>query len=157
MNNQTTSVQLGQGFKALYIISLLALIFSGFGQMPIFNRYYLTSIPGLGWTGEFNITLIIHYLAAAVFLGLTAYFITLKAMQKGLWPPQSGPAWARSIIFLLLILSGVILAARNVSGVVLPPGLLVVASLVHVAGTMGFLILAATWFRFAGSKKKVAG
>jgi phosphoglycerol transferase MdoB-like AlkP superfamily enzyme len=156
MNNQGTQLEIGKGFKTLYIISLAALIFSGFGQMPIFNRYYLTSIPGLKWTGEFHITLIIHYLAAALFLGLTLYYIILKAARKKLWPPRSGPAWAKIIIFLVLIFSGIVLAARNISGVVLPPGLLVVASLVHVAGTMGFLLLAATWFRFAGPKAKAA-
>jgi hypothetical protein len=157
MNNQATKIEIGRGFKSLYIISLIALLFSGFGQMPIFKRYYLTSIPGLGWSGDYHITLIIHYLAAALFLGLTAYFLIVKAAQKELWPPQSGPAWARFIIFLMLILSGVVLAARNLSGVILSPGLLVVVSLIHVAGTMAFIILAVTWFRFAGSKKKAAG
>ena len=32
-----------------YLISVFFLALSGFGQMPIFKRYYIADIPGLGW------------------------------------------------------------------------------------------------------------
>jgi len=32
-----------------YLITVIFLVLSGFGQMPIFKRYYIADIPGLGW------------------------------------------------------------------------------------------------------------
>src|SRR5210317_38865 len=58
-----------------YLITVIFLVLSGFGQMPIFKRYYIADIPGLGWLAEFFITHYIHYLAAILFLALTAYTI----------------------------------------------------------------------------------
>jgi len=54
-------------------ISGLVLIFSGFGELPMYNRYMVTQIPGLGWTGDFFINLKIHYLAGIVFVSIMVF------------------------------------------------------------------------------------
>ena len=46
MATQRQSI-MGKWGKRLYLLSLFALVFTGFGQLPIFKRYYLADIPGL--------------------------------------------------------------------------------------------------------------
>ncbi len=54
-------------------ISGLLLIFSGFGELPMYKRYMVTQIPGLGWAGDFFINLKIHYLAGIVFVSIMVF------------------------------------------------------------------------------------
>jgi copper ion binding protein len=54
-------------------ISGLLLIFSGFGELPMYKRYMVTEIPGLGWAGDFFINLKIHYLAGIVFVSIMLF------------------------------------------------------------------------------------
>ena len=65
----------GNTLKYSYLITLLFLTLTGFGQMPIFKRYYIADIPGLGWLAKFYITHFIHYLGAILILALLAYII----------------------------------------------------------------------------------
>jgi copper ion binding protein len=57
----------------LLAISGLLLIFSGFGELPMYKRYMVTEIPGLGWAGDFFINLKIHYLAGIVFVSIVVF------------------------------------------------------------------------------------
>ena len=57
-------------------IAIFILFFSGFGQMPIYNRYFVDQIPGLAWSSDFIITLNIHYIAAVVLIFISTYYIT---------------------------------------------------------------------------------
>jgi formate dehydrogenase gamma subunit len=57
----------------LLAISGLILIFSGFGELPMYKRYMVTQIPGLGWAGDFFINLKIHYLAGIVFVSIMVF------------------------------------------------------------------------------------
>lgn len=57
----------------LLAISGLLLIFSGFGELPMYKRYMVTQIPGLGWAGDFFINLKIHYLAGIVFVSIVVF------------------------------------------------------------------------------------
>jgi formate dehydrogenase gamma subunit len=57
----------------LLAISGLLLIFSGFGELPMYKRYMVTEIPGMGWAGDFFIHLKIHYLAGIVFVSIMVF------------------------------------------------------------------------------------
>ena len=57
----------------LFALSGLVLIFSGFGELPMYKRFMVTQIPGLSWAGDFFIHLKIHYLSALVFAGVIAF------------------------------------------------------------------------------------
>jgi hypothetical protein len=131
----------------LYIVSVAALLFSGIGQMPIFKRYYLADLPGLAWTADFMITLVIHYIAAAVFLALVSYYLVTRLMTRSL-SPIGRKGGIRGVLFGLLILSGVVLVFRNLPAPILPPGLIVGATFTHVAAAMLFLLAAVTVLRF---------
>jgi len=54
-------------------ISGLLLTFSGFGELPMYKRYMVTQVPGLGWAGDFFINLKIHYLAGIVFVSVMVF------------------------------------------------------------------------------------
>ena len=43
------------------VVSTLVLIFSGFGHMPMYARYYLDTLPGLWWSSDYSVTLSMHY------------------------------------------------------------------------------------------------
>lgn len=146
----------GRPFKLFYILALAALVFSGFGQMPIFKRYYLADLPGMAWSADYYVTLVIHYLAVAAFLALSTYYVVIRAARRRLWP-DNGPAWVRTVIFTVMIATGSVLLARNLPWIHVPPQIIVFATFTHVAGTMTFLIMAATYFRFGKRKKENAG
>jgi copper ion binding protein len=57
----------------LLAISGLLLIFSGFGELPMYKRYMVTQIPGLAWAGDFFINLKIHYLSGIVFISIMVF------------------------------------------------------------------------------------
>lgn len=63
-------------------ISTFILIFSGFGQMPMYRRYMIDQIPGLSWSSDFAVTLIIHYAAAALLIFAMAYHLVYHLMRK---------------------------------------------------------------------------
>ena len=54
-------------------VSGILLLFSGFGEMPMYKRYFVTEIPGMSWSGDYGIQLIIHYIAGAVFTGVALF------------------------------------------------------------------------------------
>src|SRR5210317_50495 len=61
--------------RYVYLITVFLLTLTGFGQMPIFKRYYIADIPGLGWLAQFFVTHYIHYLSAILFLAFAAYLV----------------------------------------------------------------------------------
>lgn len=54
-------------------ISGSILVFSGFGELPMYKRYMVTEIPGLSWAGDFYVNLKMHYLAAIVFVSVMVF------------------------------------------------------------------------------------
>ncbi|MBC7106049.1 MAG: cytochrome b/b6 domain-containing protein [Firmicutes bacterium] len=71
-------------------LSTVALIFSGFGQMPMYKRYGVAQLPGLGWSGDFGTTLFIHYLAGMVLAVGVAYHLVFHGLRRefGLLPKR---------------------------------------------------------------------
>jgi formate dehydrogenase gamma subunit len=58
------------------VLSILILFFTGFGQMPIYKRYNVDQLPGLGWSSDFLITLHAHYAAAIILIFISMYYVT---------------------------------------------------------------------------------
>lgn len=73
-----------------FAISGLVLVFSGFGELPMYKRYMLTELPLLGWTGDFYIQLKIHYLAALVFVSTGVFHMVYHGLagHRGLVPKR---------------------------------------------------------------------
>jgi len=46
----------------LYRLAAVLVLFTGFCNMPIAKRYYISDLPGLGWSGDFFLNVQVHYL-----------------------------------------------------------------------------------------------
>lgn len=61
-----------RALNLIFRLTVFALLFTGFAQMPIFARYYLADVPGFAWTADYYLNHVLHYGLAAsllVFLG----------------------------------------------------------------------------------------
>jgi cytochrome b subunit of formate dehydrogenase len=56
-------------------LSGLLLLVTGIFELPMANRYYITSIPGLSWSGDFIKSLYIHYAASVVFIAAAVFHL----------------------------------------------------------------------------------
>ncbi len=63
-------------------LSTFALLFSGFGQMPMYKRYMVDTLPGLAWTSDYAITLNIHYIAAILLIFAVFYHLVYHGLKR---------------------------------------------------------------------------
>ncbi|MFH1977641.1 MAG: hypothetical protein ABIJ52_19130 [Pseudomonadota bacterium] len=123
----------------LYLLTILFITLSGFGQMPIFKRYYIADIPGLGWLAKFYITHYIHYICAALIIGITSYATAdyLLLARKKLKLTFTG--YLRAALITGLMITGVLLVIRNFEGYIFSHNLIIFLDLSHLALVMLFL------------------
>ena len=71
-------------------LSGLVLIISGFFQMPTANRYYFTALPGLSWSGDFFVSLNVHYMASVVFIAAAFFHFVYHGFlgDRGMLPQK---------------------------------------------------------------------
>jgi putative Mn2+ efflux pump MntP len=126
----------------IYLITVFFLTITGFGQMPIFKRYYIADIPGLGWLAQFYVTHYIHYLAAILILALAAYMIIdyLVLQKKHIRLTLSG--YVRGAILVGILVSALFLVIRNLTGSRFEPGFIIFMDLAHLGLVMTFLMAA---------------
>lgn len=63
-------------------VSIFILIFTGLGQMPIYKRYFVDQLPGLAWSSNYSITLVVHYLAAIALMFAAFYHLVYFGMLR---------------------------------------------------------------------------
>jgi len=132
-----------------YAALILLLALSGFGQMPIFKRYYIADIPGLGWLAKFYITHYLHYLGAVLLIAAIGYvLVEFLLRRKTLQLTATGIA--QSALLGGIVMTGVFLVLRNLPGAWFPPGVIVAMDLSHLLLVM--LFLAATLYGFLFKK-----
>jgi hypothetical protein len=124
-----------------YLIAVFFLTLSGFGQMPIFKRYYIADIPGLGWLAEFYITHYIHYLVAILFLAFTAYMIIDYLLSKRKSRRVTVTGYVRSALLAGILASGIFLVIRNLAGSNLSSDFIIFLDLCHLGLVMAFLFV----------------
>ncbi len=122
-----------------YLFTVFFLSLSGFAQMPIFKRYYVADIPGLGWLAEYYITHYMHYLFAALLIGLCAFllFDYLFLNRKKLTITATG--YIRAGIILGLMLSGILMVIKNLPYTLFSPGFIIMLNLSHLSLVMFLL------------------
>jgi hypothetical protein len=125
----------------LYRFLLLLCALTGFGQMPIYKRYYMADIPGFGWLADFYVTRLVHYVGAALLLGLLAYALTDYLLRKRSIGTLSWSAVARGALLAVIILSGLFFVAKNLAGAYYPPAAIIAGNLIHLGAVMGLLAL----------------
>jgi hypothetical protein len=124
-----------------YLIAVLFLTLTGFGQMPIFKRYYIADIPGLGWLAEFFVTHYIHYIAAIVFLSFAVYVFIDYLLLKRKSRRMTAAGYVRGALLAGILASGLFLVIRNAAGANLSPGFIIFLDLTHLGLVMAFLFV----------------
>lgn len=79
-NNPKQSKLLRQNLANRFVhwttaLSVLLLIITGLGQLPLYTRYNVTKLPGAEWLGNYFITIDLHYLAALALLFAVSFHI----------------------------------------------------------------------------------
>lgn len=114
-------------------VSLFLLALSGFGQMPVFKRYYIADIPGLGWLAEFYVTHIIHYLSGAAFIASTVFSAVLFFSEK---KRPDRTLIIRGTLYFLIITTGLLLVIKNFPGYWFSALFITLTDLVHLGSVI---------------------
>jgi hypothetical protein len=56
-------------------LSGLVLLLTGIFELPVAKRYYIITVPGLGWSADFITSLYLHYAAAFVFTAAALFHL----------------------------------------------------------------------------------
>lgn len=126
--------------KVLYFLSILSLVISGFGQMPVFERYYVADIPGLEWLAHFYTTHIIHYVSAIFLIGLIFYIIFDNIFSKNRSLKISPSVYAKIAMLLVLITTGILMMIKNFTGTFFSPNFIIFINLTHLTFCVIFLV-----------------
>jgi len=140
-HGQSNTGAIGLPGRWFYLLTVFFLALSGFGQMPIFKRYYIADIPGLGWLAEFFITHYIHYLAALLFLAFSAYMIVDYLLSKRRSRQMTATGYVRGALLCGILASGVFLVIRNLTGPNFSPAFIIFLDLCHLGLVMAFLFV----------------
>jgi len=123
-----------------YLSTIFFLTLTGFGNMPIFKRYYIADIPGLGWLAKYYVTIYMHYLFAILLLGIITYMVIeyLLTKRKSIKMTLSG--YIRGGIVAGLITTGILLVIVNLKFSGFAPGFIIFLYLCHLALVMVLLM-----------------
>jgi cytochrome b subunit of formate dehydrogenase len=69
-------------------ISGLILLLTGIFELPVGKRYYIVTLPGLGWSADFITSLYLHYAAAFIFTTTAIFHLFYHGLRgdRGLTP-----------------------------------------------------------------------
>jgi heme A synthase len=139
--------------KYIYGITLFFITLSGFGQMPIFKRYYIADIPGLGWLARFYVTHILHYLAAIVLIVLAVYILFDFIFSGSGYNKVTGSGYLKIVILTGLIASGFLMVIKNLPDIYFGHNTIIALDLIHLSLCM--LLLCVSLYTLIRKKKWV--
>lgn len=117
----------------LFILLMAAMAVSGFGQMPIFKRYYVADLPGMAWTADYYFTHAMHYVGAAILLALLGYAAARLAPVAG---RITLSGWLRIGLWATIIATGLLRVLKNLPDMHLGPELTLVVDITHLGAVM---------------------
>ena len=142
ISNRTGLTAGNRAIARVFILAMILTAFTGFGQMPIFKRYYISDIPGMAWSADFYATHFLHYVGAMVLLGLFAYFI-LDYILTGRKQFQLTPsAYFRIILMAGIVATGILRVFKNMPDVLFSPAFTVFIDISHLGFAMAYLFTA---------------
>lgn len=62
-------------------LSGLALVVTGIFELPIAGRYYITDLPGMAWSGDFILSLQLHYVASVIFIAASLFHVVYHGLH----------------------------------------------------------------------------
>ena len=126
----------------VYTATFILMAFTGFGQMPIFKRYYISDIPGLGWSANFYLTHYIHYIGAIFLLVLFTYAIMDFILSGRKEFSLTSSAYVRIAILGGIVITGIFRVLKNLPDVVFSPGFTLFIDISHLCFMMLYLLVA---------------
>jgi len=115
-----------------YSVLIFFLALTGFAQMPIFKRYYIADIPGLGWLDQFYVTHYMHYIGAIIFFAFSVYAIMSYSMEKHKKTSITISGYVRMSILGGIAVTGTLLVLRNLPGYRFSPDFIIFLDLAHL-------------------------
>lgn len=140
--NGTGSAAGSKALRRVFILAMALTAFTGFGQMPIFKRYYISDIPGMAWTADFYATHFLHYLGASVLLGLFAYFILDHILTGKKHFRLTPSAYLRIILLAGIVITGILRVFKNMPDVLFSPAFTAFIDISHLGFAMAYLFTA---------------
>ncbi len=133
----------------LYLAAVAGLALTGMAQMPIFKRYYIADIPGLGWLADYYLTNKLHYGLAALLLAVLGWAL---ARWLGDWRRRwrlTALGRARVLLLAGLAVSGGLRVLKNRPDWSFDPLTVLLVDWVHLglAALLGLVALAAVLAR----------
>ncbi len=123
-------------FVRFFKIVVFFMALTGVAQMPIFKRYYISDLPGLGWLADFYLTNKIHYALAAVLIFLVMYLATEYILTKRNSMKLSRCGVVRASLFALIIFTGVFRVIKNLPYVTMDPFTVMMIDWTHLVFAM---------------------
>jgi hypothetical protein len=103
--------------RIIYGLLLFFITLTGFAQMPIFKRYYIADIPGLGWLAQFYLTHSLHYILASCLITLAAFWVVDALLNRKTGGGFSRLGLIKAGCITGLILTGGFMVVRNLPGI----------------------------------------
>ena len=130
-------------FNVLYTLATIVALFTGFGNMPLYGRYYIADVPGLQWSGNFFTNVNVHVLAGSLLLCIGIYCIMVFWLVK----PTPAKKLTRSgkirgALLSLTLATGILMVLKNLPGVQFPFEMLMIANFTHMGGAVLFMLSA---------------
>ena len=136
-----TAAMMAPAMKAFYATLLLFMGLSGFGQMPIFKRYYVADLPGLGWLAQFYVTHYIHYVGAILLLAFAAYYSVIFLADRRRDLKLSFYGGLQGSLMAGIVVTGALRVVKNYTGVTMSSGLIVSLDILHLALVMAMMMV----------------
>ena len=149
-DNHVISSGYGQPRRWIYTPLMVVMAFTGFGQMPIFKRYYISDIPGMGWSADFYLTHYIHYVGAIFMLAFIAYAVLDYILSGRKETSLSLSAYIRIVFLSGIVVTGILRVLKNLPDVVFSPGFTLFIDISHL-GFMMLYLFSALLFLFTKS------
>lgn len=127
--------------RFMYVLTVFLMALTGFGQMPIYKRYYLSDIPGFGWLANFWTTRYVHYAGAALLLALLVYLLVEHVILIRTRRKITPSGYLRGILLVGIVLTGVLFVIKNFPVFVFSPEFIIALNLSHLGFVMIFLLV----------------
>ena len=126
--------------QTIYSLAIFFLALTGFGQMPIYKRYYIADIPYLEWLGKFYITNAVHYIAAIVLITLAFYIIFDHIFNKDKTINITPSGYAKIAMLSGLLVTGILILIKNFTGTPFSTNFIIAIDIAHIIFCMALLI-----------------
>ena len=130
-------------FNALYALTAIVALFTGFGNMPLYGRYYIADVPGLQWSGNFFTNVNVHILAGSLLLCIGIYCMMVFRLVKNSPAKRlTRSGKIRGALLALTLATGILMVIKNLPGIQFPFEMLMIANFTHMGGAMLFMLSA---------------